>query len=49
MKRCNCCGQKRPDASYSDTFGCIICDECFTDANDAREEENITSCYPVNE
>lgn len=34
---------------YSPTFKSYLCDSCFTEANDTREDKIVTSCYPVNE
>lgn len=42
---CARCKQNRPDCSTSPTFMCILCDECFTDLNDEREQANIDACH----
>jgi hypothetical protein len=49
MYKCAYCRYRGPEVAYSPTFSQYLCDECFTDANDAREDENITSCYPIAE
>lgn len=37
-RKCHCCGTWK-DVSFSPSYGMYLCDDCFTEANDAREDE----------
>ena len=48
-KMCIDCKKLCFSARYSKTFNCVLCDECYTDRNDAREDEIVTSCHSIEE
>lgn len=47
--KCVDCGKRDIDVCYSSVFNCYLCDSCYTDRNDALEDErlqaNIDACY----
>lgn len=44
-RSCIYCKSDRFDVTFSPTFQCYLCDECFTELNDEREQANIDACY----
>lgn len=48
MYKCIDCGYRGFDVVQSPTFNnCYLCDNCFTDRNDEREEENKYMYDPI--
>lgn len=43
--KCAHCGERRWDVAFSPTFGYYLCDSCFTELNDEREQANVDACY----
>ncbi len=44
-EKCAHCGELRLDVAFSPTFGYYLCDSCFIDLNDEREQANIDACH----
>jgi hypothetical protein len=49
LRMCAHCRCTDETVCYSKYMNCYICDSCYTDYNDAKEDKIIASCYPIAE
>jgi hypothetical protein len=45
FKKCEVCGDIDSSVAYSNQMRAFVCDSCFTDYNDEREQANIDAAY----